>query len=61
MESEEETIQHILKYEKSAAALLCKMKSNLEAQVSDHSFAKDVIGVVATLCKVDNANLSRLV
>ncbi|KAI3458002.1 hypothetical protein Pfo_014665 [Paulownia fortunei] len=60
VESEEETIQHILKYEKSAAALLCKMKCIPEAQVSDHSLTKDVLGVVATLGKVDNANLSRL-
>ncbi|KAK6135216.1 hypothetical protein DH2020_031061 [Rehmannia glutinosa] len=59
-ESEEETLQHILKYEKSAAAILCKMKYNSEAQVSDHSLTKDMLGVVATLGKVDDANLSRL-
>lgn len=59
MDSELETIQHIMKYEKSAAALLCKMKS--EAQFSDHLLTKDVVGVVATLGKVDDANLSRLV
>lgn len=59
MDSELETIQHIMKYEKSAAALLCKMKS--EAQFSDHLLTKDVVGIVATLGKVDDANLSRLV
>ncbi|KAH6794728.1 hypothetical protein C2S52_005205, partial [Perilla frutescens var. hirtella] len=58
VESEEETIQHILKYEKSAAALLCKMKR--DAEFSDHLLTKDVVGVVATLGKVDDANLSRL-
>ncbi|KAL0458894.1 UNVERIFIED_CONTAM: protein DEFECTIVE IN MERISTEM SILENCING 3 [Sesamum latifolium] len=60
VESEEEIIQHILKYEKSVAALLCRMRSNPEAQVSDHPLMKDVLGIVATLGKVDDANLSRL-
>ncbi|CAA0813021.1 Protein DEFECTIVE IN MERISTEM SILENCING 3 [Striga hermonthica] len=60
MESEEDILQQILKYENSAAALLCKMKYNREAQVSDHSLTEDVIGVVAILGKVDDANLSRL-
>ncbi|KAL9163120.1 hypothetical protein ABFS82_06G020700 [Erythranthe guttata] len=59
LESEEETIQHILKYENSAAALFCKMKSN-PVQLSDHSFTKDVIGVVAMLGKVDDTILSSL-
>ncbi|XP_057767567.1 protein DEFECTIVE IN MERISTEM SILENCING 3-like [Salvia miltiorrhiza] len=58
VESEKETIQHIMKYEKSAAALLCKIKS--EAQFIDHLLTKDVVGVVATLGKVDDANLSRI-
>ncbi|KAL8463540.1 hypothetical protein ACS0TY_034265 [Phlomoides rotata] len=57
LESKEKTIQHILKYQKSAAALLCKMTS--EAQASDHFLIKDVVGIVATLGKVDDANLSR--
>lgn len=56
--SEEETIRHIMKYEKSVAARLCKMKS--EAEFLDHQLTKDVVGVVATLAKVDDANLSRL-
>ncbi|KAL0448207.1 UNVERIFIED_CONTAM: protein DEFECTIVE IN MERISTEM SILENCING 3 [Sesamum latifolium] len=62
VESEEEIIQHILKCEKSVAGLLCRMRSNPEAQkqVSDHPLMKDVLGVVATLGKVDDANLSRL-
>ncbi|XP_042004027.1 protein DEFECTIVE IN MERISTEM SILENCING 3-like isoform X3 [Salvia splendens] len=57
-ESEEETTQHIMKYENSAAALLCKIKS--EVQFSDDLLIKDVVGVVATLGKVDDANLSRI-
>lgn len=58
VDNEEETIQHIMKYEKSAAALVCKMKS--EAEFLDHQLTKDVVGVVATLGKVDDVNLSRL-
>ncbi|XP_042000255.1 protein DEFECTIVE IN MERISTEM SILENCING 3-like isoform X3 [Salvia splendens] len=57
-ESDEETTQHIMKYENSAAALLCKIKS--EVQFSDDLLIKDVVGVVATLGKVDDANLSRI-
>ncbi|KAL0382441.1 UNVERIFIED_CONTAM: protein DEFECTIVE IN MERISTEM SILENCING 3 [Sesamum calycinum] len=61
VKSEEETIDHILKNENSAAALLSRMKSQAEALSSDHSLTKDVIGIVATLGKVDDDNLSRLV
>ncbi|XP_047941494.1 protein DEFECTIVE IN MERISTEM SILENCING 3-like isoform X3 [Salvia hispanica] len=57
-ESEEETTQHIMKYENSAAALLCKIKT--EVQFSDDLLIKDVVGIVATLGKVDDANLSRI-
>ncbi|KAL6541501.1 hypothetical protein OROGR_010987 [Orobanche gracilis] len=60
MESEEEILPHILKYENSAAAILIKMRCNFEAQVSDHSLTKDVLGVVARLGKVDDATVSRL-
>ncbi|PIN27119.1 hypothetical protein CDL12_00118 [Handroanthus impetiginosus] len=60
MEGEEETIQLILKYENSAATLLYRMKSNPEAHASDHPLMKDVLGIVAILGKVDDANLSRL-
>ncbi|KAL8550815.1 hypothetical protein ACS0TY_000040 [Phlomoides rotata] len=58
VDSKEETIRHILKYKNSAAALLYQMAS--EAQASDHFLIKDVVGIVATLGKVDDANLSRL-
>ncbi|KAL3846181.1 hypothetical protein ACJIZ3_003584 [Penstemon smallii] len=59
-DTEEDTIQHILRYEKSAAALLCRTKSKPETQLSDNPFTKDVLGIVATLGKVDDDNLSRL-
>ncbi|KAI3471221.1 hypothetical protein Pfo_027884 [Paulownia fortunei] len=60
VKSEEETIERILKHEKSAAALLLRMKSQAEALSSDHSLTKDLIGIVATLGKVDDDNLSYL-
>ncbi|KAL8557472.1 hypothetical protein ACS0TY_004775 [Phlomoides rotata] len=44
VDSMEETLQHILMYKKFAAALLCKMTN--------------VVGTVAALGKVDDANLS---
>ncbi|KAL6500950.1 hypothetical protein OROHE_025147 [Orobanche hederae] len=58
--SEEETIGHILKHEQSAAALLCMMKNQAAALSSEHSLTKDVVGIVATLGKVEDDNLSRL-
>ncbi|XP_073127030.1 protein DEFECTIVE IN MERISTEM SILENCING 3-like [Henckelia pumila] len=58
--SEEETLGNILKHEKSAAALLCMIRSQPESQASDHPLTKDVLGIVATLGKVDDDNLSRL-
>ncbi|KAL7147337.1 hypothetical protein ABFS83_06G100900 [Erythranthe nasuta] len=58
--SEEEIIERILKHEHSAAAILCRMKSEAEALSIDHSLTKDVIGIVATLGKVEDDNLSRL-
>lgn len=58
--SEAETIENILKHEESAAAIMCRMKSEAEALSMDHSLTKDVNGIVATLGKVDDDNLSRL-
>ncbi|KAL9164374.1 hypothetical protein ABFS82_06G100800 [Erythranthe guttata] len=58
--SEEEIIERILKHENSAAAILCRMKSEAEALSIDHSLTKDVIGIVATLGKVEDDNLSRV-
>lgn len=36
------------------------MKLKPESQIADHPLMKDVLGVVATLGKVDDAKLSRL-
>ncbi|KAL3653638.1 hypothetical protein CASFOL_003319 [Castilleja foliolosa] len=59
-DSMEETLQHIQKYGNSAAAILCKMKANPDARASGYSLTTDVLGVVATLGKVDDPNLSRV-
>lgn len=61
LKGEEETVENILRHEKSAAALLCGIKRQAEALSSDHSLTKDIIGIVATLGKVGDDNLSRLV
>ncbi|KAH6809705.1 hypothetical protein C2S51_027488 [Perilla frutescens var. frutescens] len=60
VKSEKETIENILKHENSGAAIFCRMKSHVEALSSDQSLTKDVIGIVATLGKVDDNTLSRL-
>ncbi|KAL6503922.1 hypothetical protein OROGR_025845 [Orobanche gracilis] len=57
--TEEETIGHIFKHEQSTAALLCMMKNHAAALSSEHSLTKDVVGIVATLGKVEDDNLSR--
>lgn len=61
MKSGEETIQNILKHENSGAAFVYRLKIQAEAMSSDHSLTKDVIGIVATLGKLEDNNLSRLV
>eukprot|EP00258_Populus_trichocarpa_P010591 XP_002318428.3 protein DEFECTIVE IN MERISTEM SILENCING 3 isoform X1 [Populus trichocarpa] len=58
--SEEETTKQILRHEKSAAGILCQLKMHHDTQTSHLSLTKDVLGVVATLGKVDDDNLSRL-
>ncbi|KAL1565510.1 protein DEFECTIVE IN MERISTEM SILENCING 3-like [Salvia divinorum] len=60
VKSEEETIENILKHENSGAAIVYRMKIQAEALSSDHSLTKDVIGIVATLGKLEDNNLSRL-
>ncbi|KAK7285775.1 hypothetical protein RJT34_20556 [Clitoria ternatea] len=55
--SEEETVEQILKKENSAASIFCWLKAN--AKTSNLAFAKDVVGVVATLAKVESDELSR--
>ncbi|KAL2556340.1 Protein DEFECTIVE IN MERISTEM SILENCING 3 [Forsythia ovata] len=60
VKSEDETIEHMLRHEKSAAAILCQLKTHHGAQASNLQWTKDVVGIVATLGKVDDDNLSRL-
>ncbi|KAL2558735.1 Protein DEFECTIVE IN MERISTEM SILENCING 3 [Forsythia ovata] len=60
LKNEAETVEHILRHEKSAAAILCQLKTQHETQASDIQWTKDVVGIVATLGKVDDDNLSRL-
>ncbi|BAT87837.1 hypothetical protein VIGAN_05125000 [Vigna angularis var. angularis] len=56
--TEEETMEQILKKENSAAAVFSWLKSN--AQTSGLTLTKDIVGVVATLGKVESDNLSRI-
>ncbi|GAU13662.1 hypothetical protein TSUD_347660 [Trifolium subterraneum] len=56
--TEEETVQQILKKENSAASIFCWIKAN--TQTSNLAFVKDALGVVATLAKVENDDLSRI-
>lgn len=55
MQSEEATVGNIMKHEKSAAAIFCQLKRHR----NQAAHFKDVLGVVATLGKVNNDNLSR--
>ncbi|KAL1833121.1 hypothetical protein ACET3Z_002772 [Daucus carota] len=59
-QSEDETYKNILKLEKSAAGLVCQLKTRHGTQVSHSPLVNDVIGIVATLGKVDDENLSWL-
>ncbi|KAI6706534.1 hypothetical protein NL676_009496 [Syzygium grande] len=57
---EEETTEQILKHDKSAAQILCQLKTCHGTQAPILDLSQDVIGIVATLGKVDDENLSRL-
>ncbi|KAF3659494.1 putative protein IQ-DOMAIN 1-like [Capsicum annuum] len=57
--SEEETIEHILKHEKSAAGIWCQLKTHHGTQASHLPMLKDILGVVAMLGNVDDDNLNR--
>lgn len=59
--TEEDTIEQILKQENSAASVLCLLNSQQSTiQGLDLAFTKDVLGIVATLARVEEDNLSRL-
>ncbi|XP_060212087.1 protein DEFECTIVE IN MERISTEM SILENCING 3 isoform X2 [Lycium barbarum] len=60
VQSEEETIEHMLKHGKSAAGIWYQLKSQYGTQASHLPLMKDVLGIVAMLGKVDDDNLSRL-
>ncbi|XVE64406.1 hypothetical protein DITRI_Ditri07aG0098200 [Diplodiscus trichospermus] len=60
LQSEEEITEQILQHEKSAAAILCQLKTHPGTQDSYLTLTKDVLGAVATLGKVDDGNLNRL-
>lgn len=55
----DKTVEHIIQHEKSAAAIICQLKQH-DDDDDPTSCTKDVIGVVATLGKVYDDNLSRL-
>lgn len=61
MKSEEETLEDIIRHEKSAASILCLLKTRHASQTPHLALSKDVLGVVAQLGKLDDDNLSRLV
>lgn len=53
------TFQHIMQHEKSAASIVCQLKHD-DTFSEPNSSTNDVLGVVATLGKVNDDNLSRL-
>ncbi|XP_062120111.1 protein DEFECTIVE IN MERISTEM SILENCING 3 isoform X2 [Humulus lupulus] len=60
LQNEDEICGQILQHERSAAGILCLLKARHGSQVSNLTMTKDVLGIVATLGKVDDDNLSRL-
>ncbi|KAK7353361.1 hypothetical protein VNO80_18807 [Phaseolus coccineus] len=58
--NDEEVDKQISQHEKSAAGILCQLKIRHGAQASQLTTTKDVVGIVATLGKVEDDNLSRL-
>ncbi|PIA48938.1 hypothetical protein AQUCO_01300072v1 [Aquilegia coerulea] len=59
-QTEENTIDQIQQHGKSAASLLYHLEMRHGAMAFQLPFTKDVIGIVATLGKVEDDNLSRL-
>uniref|UniRef100_A0A7N1A681 Uncharacterized protein n=1 Tax=Kalanchoe fedtschenkoi TaxID=63787 RepID=A0A7N1A681_KALFE len=53
-------IEKILQHEKSAAAVLYQLNTRHSNQAASVTWTKDVLGVVATLGKTEDDNLSRL-
>lgn len=59
LQTEDQTTELILQHEKSAAGILCQLKARHGPQASHLQLTKDVLGIVATLGKVEDDNLSR--
>lgn len=59
--NDEEVNKQILQHEKSAAGILCQLRIHHGAQASHLTLTKDVVGIVATLGKVEDDNLSRYI
>ncbi|KAJ1281831.1 hypothetical protein BS78_03G003900 [Paspalum vaginatum] len=59
-EAEQRTIQSILDQDKTAAAIICQLKVRHYELASKMPLMKDILGFVATLGKVNDDNLSRL-
>lgn len=59
-EAEQRTIQSILKQDETAAGIICQLKIRHYQHASKLPLMKDVLGVVATLGKINNDNLSRV-
>ncbi|KAM7268694.1 hypothetical protein ACFE04_010860 [Oxalis oulophora] len=57
--SEQEIIEEILRHEKCAAGIVCHLIKS-HPSIDQFPWAREVIGVVAILGKVDDENLSRL-
>ncbi|PWA95716.1 hypothetical protein CTI12_AA047180 [Artemisia annua] len=56
-QNQKETVEHIMQHEKSAAGVVCQLKHH-HADLA--SSTNDVLGVVATLGKVNDDNVSRI-
>ncbi|KAK1392220.1 Protein DEFECTIVE IN MERISTEM SILENCING 3 [Heracleum sosnowskyi] len=57
-ESELENIQQILKHTNSAAGIVYQLKTRHSTRGSQHPLTKGILGIVATLGKVDDDNIS---
>ncbi|XP_023533709.1 protein DEFECTIVE IN MERISTEM SILENCING 3-like isoform X2 [Cucurbita pepo subsp. pepo] len=59
-QSEEETMEQIMRQEKSAAGIICRLNTHHGIQAYNITLTKDVLGIVARLGKVDDDNFGRL-
>ncbi|KAI4337974.1 hypothetical protein L6164_016333 [Bauhinia variegata] len=58
--SEEDINEQIMRHERSAAGIFCQLQTRHAAQASNLTLIKDVVGVVATLGRVEDNKLSML-